>query len=38
MADDVELWVFSDVKGSRILEDDTSFVKLKMDSEILKVK
>ena len=38
MADDEESWVFSDVKGSRILEKDTSFVKLKMDSEILKVK
>ena len=38
MADDEELWVFSDVKGSRILEKDTSFVTLKMDSEILTVK
>ena len=38
MADDEEFWVFSDVKGSCILDKGTSFVKLKMDSEILKVK
>ena len=38
IVDDEEFWVLSDVKGSCILDKGTSFVKLKMDSEILKVK